>query len=62
MMARTIILLLGALALASCGGGPRDDWRAALGRPQPNAVVVTPAAPLALPATLDLPPPARPAS
>lgn len=44
------------LTLAACGG-PRGDWRAELGRTTPNPVVLTPALPLAIPSTLELPPP-----
>jgi hypothetical protein len=45
------------LALAACGGGPRGDWRADYGRPTANPVVLVPALPLVIPATLDLPSP-----
>jgi hypothetical protein len=49
---------LALLALAACGGGgPRGDWRAEFGRTTPNTVVLTPALPLVIPATLDLPAP-----
>lgn len=44
--------------LAACGGGPRGDWREAVGRPTPNEARVTPRPPLAIPQRLDLPPPA----
>lgn len=53
------ILLSGALALlllAGCGG-PRGDWRAEIGRPTANPVVIEPLPPLAVPPRLDLPPP-----
>ncbi len=55
-MTRAILLLL--LPLAACGGGPRGDWRAEVGRPTPNLALVEPRPPLVIPPTLDLPPPA----
>jgi hypothetical protein len=48
--------LLALMALAACGG-PRGDWREAYGRTTPNPVVLTPALPLVVPSTLELPPP-----
>ena len=59
-MTASLVLRPAALAamllLAACGG-PRGDWRADYGRPTANPVVLTPALPLAIPATLELPPP-----
>ena len=54
-----VLAALAALAalLAACGGGPRGDWRAEVGRPAPNLRLVEPRPPLALPPTLELPPP-----
>jgi hypothetical protein len=60
MTARSLLrgaAFLALLALAACGGGPRGDWRAEFGRTTPNPVVLTPALPLVIPATLELPPP-----
>ena len=52
------VLVSGALALLLAGcGGPRGDWRAEIGRPTANAVVIDPLPPLAIPPRLDLPPP-----
>lgn len=49
---------LAALALlAACGGGPRGDWRAEVGRPSPNLRLIQPGPPLALPPSWELPPP-----
>lgn len=44
------------LSLAACGG-PSGDWRAEVGQTTPNPVVLTLALPLAIPSTLELPPP-----
>ena len=55
-MTRLMPFLL--LALAACGGGPRGDWRAEVGRPTPNLALAEPRPPLVIPPTLDLPPPA----
>jgi hypothetical protein len=46
-----------ALVLLAACGGPRGDWRNEFGRTTPNPVVLTPALPLVIPATAELPPP-----
>jgi hypothetical protein len=46
--------------LAACGGGPRGDWREELRRTTPNPVVLTPAQPLVIPPSLQLPSPGGP--
>ncbi|TNC72396.1 hypothetical protein [Rubellimicrobium roseum] len=51
------LALLALLTLAACGGGPRGDWRAAVGQTTPNPVVLVPAEPLVVPPVLELPPP-----
>ena len=56
-MTRLATTLLLFLALAACGGGPRGDWRAEVGRPTPNLALAEPRPPLALPPGFDLPPP-----
>jgi hypothetical protein len=50
------------LALASCGREPQGPWQEAVGRPQPNAFVIEPLPPLAIPPALTLPPPQAPAA
>jgi hypothetical protein len=54
-MTRLAPLLL--LLLAACGGGPRGDWRAEVGRPTPNLALTQPRPPLVIPPSFDLPPP-----
>jgi hypothetical protein len=60
-MMDSLVLRLAALAavllLTACGGGPRGDWRVELRRITPNPVVLTPAQPLVIPTSLELPPP-----
>ena len=51
------LAILALISLAACGGGPRGDWRAALGQPTPNPVVLVPAQPLVIPPVAELPPP-----
>ncbi len=46
-----------ALVLLAACGGPRGEWRNEFGQVTPNPVVLTPALPLAMPATNALPPP-----
>ncbi len=51
------LALVALMLLAACGGAPRGDWRAALGQPTPNPVVLVPAQPLVIPPVAELPAP-----